>query len=193
MGLDELRRGLLTDPGHARDVVRRVPHEGQQVDHLLRIHSEAGAHTRPVDRLDRFAAAARAEEPDAVRHDLIEILVPGENPYLGAGPRRLDRKRSNQVVGLHPLLLHDRHAQESHELSDLRDLPRKVFRHRGPVGLVRGVLTMAERGGRGVEHHGEMVRTALVQKRNQGVEKREGRARDLALRVPERVPGEGEV
>ena len=56
--LDELGRGLVPDPWHARNVVRRVSPQGLEIDELRRLEAVALAHlVRPVDERVRDAAA----------------------------------------------------------------------------------------------------------------------------------------
>src|SRR2546427_8793523 len=84
-GLQQLARGLLAHPLHARDIVRGVAHEREVVDHPFGGHTQTLARVRVVDPMlfDRCrSAAAGIQERDTGSDQLIEILVPGDDDGL---------------------------------------------------------------------------------------------------------------
>ena len=69
--LEQLGGGLQADAGHARDVVRRVAGQGQQIDDLLGGHPPVGLQRRHVEDF----LLAQVEDPDVVGQQLPGVLV----------------------------------------------------------------------------------------------------------------------
>ena len=98
--LDQLRRRLLADAGHAGDVVRGVALEPLEVGHLLRL--DAVALAGPLLVVDHGVAlvGAEHEEVDAGLHQLGDVAVQGDDVGLEALLRRLAGQGAQDVVGL---------------------------------------------------------------------------------------------
>lgn len=87
-----------------------------------------------------------------IRHKLRQILVPGRHDHFHAALFGGNRKRANDVVGLHALDHHQRPAERSHDHVDGLYLFREVIRHGRPVCLVIRVPVVAKCLALGVEY-----------------------------------------
>ena len=108
--LHQLDRGLLAHPGHARDVVAGVAHQGEHVADVLRAHSPQLAHLRGVHPLE-LLAGPRREHAHAFAHHLEHVLVARDQHRLDPLAGRAPRQRGHHVVGLRPRDLDDREPQ----------------------------------------------------------------------------------
>ena len=79
---DQLRRGLLADAGHARDVVGRVALERLVVDHLVGPQPEALVDPGDVVDDGVLDAGAGRHQPDARRDELEHVEVDGDDRRL---------------------------------------------------------------------------------------------------------------
>ena len=138
---DQIVRALLADARYAFDVVDRVPHQCEDVDHLLRSDAELLLHAVGVEP---GAVIARVVDLDPAVHQLEEILVAGDDRHLEAGGHGLDRQRADHVVRFVALGRDDRHAERFTGLVDPRNLLREIRRHRRAIGLVVGDHVVAE-------------------------------------------------
>ena len=146
---DQLRRGLLADAGHARDVVGRVALERLVVDHLVGPQPEPLVDLRDVVHHRVLDAGARRHQPDPRRDELEHVEVDGDDRRLEVVARvELLRDRPDDVVGLVALHLVDRDPERLDDLADLRELVAEVVRHLRPGRLVLRVLLVAERRAR---------------------------------------------
>ena len=121
---DELGRGLLADPGHARDVVGRVALERLVVDHL------AGHEVEPLGDLRRVVEDRVLDprpgrhQPGVVGDELEHVEVAGHDRRVEAAPLGVHGDRADDVVGLVAGQLVDGDAQ-------------RLRRPRGPSGTGR--------------------------------------------------------
>ena len=85
------------------NVVRGVPDQGQVVDYLGRRNTEflvSITLVYPFGRHTRASAAPGVQEVDTGSHELIEILVAGNDDGLDSCISRLDRESADYVIGL---------------------------------------------------------------------------------------------
>ena len=103
---DQLGRGLLADAGDARDVVRGVAGQDQEVDDLLGENAE--------ELLDLVAAQLLfqlgVEDEHPLAHQLEQVLVGGKDQHLAAGGGKAPREQGDDVVALQPRLLQEMDA-----------------------------------------------------------------------------------
>ena len=150
----ELGSGLGADAGNARDVVGAVAGQRLQIDHLFRRHAPFLDDFGNGDLLVLHAVIHR----DALRHELHEVLVGGDDGDVGAVGFRKPRIGGDQVVRLEAFLLDAGQVEGARGMADQAELRDQVFRRRGAVRLVLIVKLVAE-GLRGiVEDDGEMRR-----------------------------------
>ncbi len=156
--LDQPLGPLLADPRHARDVVDRVPHQGQDVGHLLGRHAEVlGDLLRSVELV-----APGVVERDPGLDELHQVLVGGDQHHLVAGLGRAAGEGAQHVVRLVAGELQDGDAVGLQHPADQRDLALQVLRHRAAVRLVVLELVAAE-GPPPLERHPDQLRVLLAQ------------------------------
>ena len=152
--VDQQRRGLDPDAGHAWNVVGGVADQRLDLDDLRGRHAEALHHLVLADHLVLHGvvhAHARA-------HELHQVLVGGDDGHVGAGFQRLARIGGDDVVGLVALLLDAGDVERLHRVADQWELRDEVFGHVGAVRLVVFEQLVAEGACRIVEDHREMGR-----------------------------------
>ena len=201
----QLRRDLRPDQRHARHVVRRVTHEREIIDDLLRPYAPLGPQfVRPHERV-----RTEVEQPHPLRKQLPGVLVGRGEHAFAAVALHLPGDRGQDVVGLVAGHFQARDPHHREELPHERDLRHEVGRHLGPVGLVGLEPLVAKRRPRGVERAEQIVGLLLLddveQVAREAVDGRDGRAlrrRHLGQRVkqligprqrvdhPHRLPGE---
>jgi hypothetical protein len=152
--VDEQRRGLHSDPWHARHVVRRIADQRLHLDDLRRRHAEALDHLRLLDSL----VLHRVVHDDAGLYDLHQVLVRGHDGHVGAGLGRLPRIGRDQIVGLVTFHLDAGDVEGAHGIAHERELRDEVARRLGPVRLVAVEQVAPERLGRIVEDDRDMGR-----------------------------------
>ncbi len=183
---DELARPFLADSGHARHVVHRVPHQGEDVRDLLRRHAEILGHGGRV-----VALVAAGMEQGHVRPDeLHQVLVGRHQHDLVALGHRLLRQRPHDVVGLVVVELEARNAERLDRLADVGDLRHQIVRHRGAIRLVVGELLGAHGLVGDVERNADEVRRFVLEDLAQDLHETEDGVGRQPLRVREVPDGE---
>ena len=157
MGGEPFGGGLVTDSGHAGQIVGLLTDESGQ--------SSVVRGTDPVLLLDRGRShpveiadsALRVEDRHLVGGELERILVTAhhldDRTGLGAHPRH----RRQGVIGLEALLRHDPDAHRRDDVLDEVDLRVELGRSLRPAGLVLGVFLESEGLASEVEGHGHMA------------------------------------
>ena len=168
---DQLAGALLADARDPLDVVDRVAHQRQHVDHPAGRDAELLPHSAGV--VPR-AGVARVEDAHAVADELEEVLVAGDDGHVVPGRAGLFGERPDDVVRLEPRVGQHRHAEGFARLAHPRRLFDQVGGHRRPVRLVVG----GERGPEGRPPHVEgggdqrrlVVGDQLAQHRDEAVD-----------------------
>ncbi len=179
---DELGRGLLPHPGHARDVVGRVALERLVVDHL------AGDQVEPLVDLRRVVedrvldAGSRRHQAGVVGDQLEHVQVAGHDRRVEAAALGVHGDRADDVVRLVAGQLVDGDAQRLDDLADLGELVAQVVRHPLAGRLVLGVLLVAERRALEVEGDRDVVRLDVRDAAQDDAAEAEDRVDELALR-----------
>ena len=181
-GGDEIARALLTDTRHTLHVVDGVAHQGQHVHHLLGRHAELLLHAR---RVVPGAVIARVEDPDVLLHQLVEVLVAGDDHHVVAVGHAAHGHGADHVVGFITLAGDDRHAQRLAGLMHERNLACEVVRHRRAVRLVVGSQVVAERAAGEIERGGDVRRCLLLDQLPEHVHEDVDRIRGDAAGVAE--------
>ena len=151
----ELLRGLVADARDAGDVVDRVSHQCQHVDHLRHV-GDAPALSHLGRSQDRRRAAGRAADPierGAVGDELRQVLVGGHQPRVEAGRLRPRGDGADDVVGLRAGPRDLRDAQRLGDGVHVAERVQHLLRSLLPLRLVLAVLVMAAVAAGGVEHH----------------------------------------
>ena len=184
---DQLRRRLLADPGHARDVVGRVALERLVVDHLVRSETEPFVDLGDVVDDGVLDAGARGHQADARRDELEHVEVDRDDRRLEVGAVvELAGDGADHVVGLVARHLVDRDAQRLDDLADLRELVAQVVGHLHPGRLVVGVLLVPERRSGQIERHREVLGLEILDAAQDDAREAEDAVDELAFRGRER-------
>ena len=143
---DQLAGGLVADPGDARDVVRRVALQADEVRHL--VGPDAVAQLDPLRRVDVHVgdAARRHHQRDVRRAELEGVAVGRDDRRLDAGLVRAGRERRDHVVRLPALELEVAVAERLDDRPEVRELLAQEIRHRPPALLVDDVRGLGDRG-----------------------------------------------
>ena len=179
---DELGRGLLAHPGHARDVVGRVALQRLVVDHLAGHEVEPLGDPRRVVEDRVLDAGAGRHQARVVGDELEHVEVAGHDRRVEAAPLGVDGDRPDDVVGLVPGQLVDGDAQRLDHLADLRELVAQVVGHPLAGRLVLGVLLVAEGRALEVEGDRDVVRLDVRDAPQDDAAEAEDRVDELALR-----------
>ena len=134
---DQLTRGLVADAWNARDVVRRVSLETDEVRHLVGPHAVA-----KLDALGRVDVDVR--DPTRSHHQAHVVRAELEGVAVGGDDAGLDRRlvgtrgeRGDHVVRLPALELEVAVAERLHDRPEVRELLAQQVRHRPAPFLVR--------------------------------------------------------
>ena len=91
----DVGRLLRADPARARELVRRVAAQRDEVGHLLGLDAVALAHLRRADPRELAHALDRLQDRDAVAGELERVTVGGRDEHV-AVPRRARRRRGSR-------------------------------------------------------------------------------------------------
>ena len=180
--------GFFAHAGTTRNVVGRITHESEQVDHLFRFGNSVFT--------DHFLFApnivARATETGTIHEHVVTdelpiVLVGGEHVGLYAGQTSLCGERTNHVVGLKAVGLKHRCAEGVEYVLYYWHRSLYVFRASLALCLVFGVGFMTESGSAGVESHADMCWFLLFQHLVERVDKAHYGRCILSFRVDSRV------
>ena len=141
--LDQLRRRLLADARHARDVVRRVALQPLVVGNLRRLEVVSLAHAVSVvgDRRRGLDVRPVHEHVDARLDELQQVAVERHERHRNAALLRLLRERAQHVVRFVARHFEDRHVERLEHLPDAPALPLQLVGHRRARRLVRLVAS----------------------------------------------------
>ena len=154
--LPQFARALLADAGHARNVVRRVAPQREDVAHEHGIgNAVLGLDGRTVHHLDTVALLL--VDAAAVVHQLPVILVGRDHVDLIPGRGALLGKGADHIVGLVPGDFEHRNAHGVEHPLHVGHRQQDVLGRLRAVGLVFGVDRAAERAAFGVERHAQQV------------------------------------
>ena len=133
---DQLARGLVADTRDARDVVRRVALEPDEVRHL--VGPDAVAELDPFGRVDVHVrdAAWRHHQRDVRRAELEGVAVGRDHRRLHARLVGARRERRDHVVRLPALELQVAVAERLHDRPEMRELLAQQVGHRPAALLV---------------------------------------------------------
>jgi hypothetical protein len=147
---------FLADPGHTRQVVRRVSAQrGEQ--HVLR-RRDTGA----LDDARLVVQRVVADPPPVVEHadmgvldELEAVAVPRHHDDIAGAVAGLGGQGRQDVVRLEARCADDGDGQRLHDLADHLELVRQVLGRLGPAPLVVLDHLVAERGAGQVEGDGQ--------------------------------------
>ncbi len=188
---DPVQRAVLVEPlggrlgadlGHARDVVRAVPDQGQVVDDLLGPDVELGLHAVAVEP----RAGHGVDQADPLVDQLRHVLVAGGNHRRDARLGGLAGERADDVVGLDALDAQQRQPHGGHGIEQRLDLRAQVVGHRRAVRLVLLEQLVTERPSRRVEDHGDEGGRLILEELVEHVQHAEHGAGGLAARCRQR-------
>ena len=191
---DELDGRLFAHAGTARNVVGRVAHEAEQVNHLFgRLQRVFGLHLLGAELFERSAAACRAAHGDVRRHELGVVLVGRHHVGVESGGGSLAGHGADDVVGLVAAYLENGDAVGLNNLFDDGYRQLDVLRRGFTLGLVGRVGLVAERGAAGVEGYGQIVGLFLADNFFQRIDKAHDGRRVAAFGVYARSTDKGIV
>jgi hypothetical protein len=182
---DQLRRTLLPDALHSRNVVARVAHQRAQVENALRRHAEALLHLGWTET----AVLHAVEERDPLADQLHQVLVRGDDRHPGLG-RRLLHQGCDDVVGLEARDLEDRDAVGLHQLANHGNLRREILGLGLASRLVVPVELVAKAGAARIEDDHHDVGLLLAQHLAEHVDEPVGRSRGRAVGSAQTRDGE---
>ena len=152
---DQLPGGLVPDPGDARDVVRRVALQADEVRHL--VGPDAVAELDPLGRVDVDVgdAARRHHQRDVRRAELEGVAVGRDDGRLDPGLVGAGRERRDHVVRLPAFELEVAVAERLDDRPEVRELLAQEVRHRpaGPPCRRRHPPARSRRASVGLESH----------------------------------------
>ncbi len=119
VGRNQIPCTLFADAWNAFDVVDGVTHQGEDVDDPVRRHADLLV---DAGRVVPHSLVPRVENPDAVAHELEEILVAGDDGDAVAFGGGLLRQGSDDVVSLVAFVGQNRHAERFAGAMDQWDL-----------------------------------------------------------------------
>ncbi len=161
---DELHRGLLAYPGHARNVVGRVAHQRQHLHHLLGArHAPPGLDLRQPQNLRPVPAPRRLEDKIVRADQLPEILVRRDHVGLEALPLRAPHQRADEIIRLEAIQGQRGNIERLEHPPHVRQRGAQILRHLLPGRLVRGKLPMPVRRRRRVKRHPQVRRLPAAQ------------------------------
>ena len=176
---DQILGPLLPNSGDSWNIVHTVPHQGEDIDHLIGWHPKVQLYKfRRVQLL-----SPGMKHRDVRPHQLHEVFVRRDEHHIEALLGRSVRHGTQDIVGLVLGQLEFRNAIGIQELSDPRDLDLQIFWSRRPVGFVRSVTLFPDRIVRDVEPHTDQFRLLFAQQLAQHVVEAVHRVGWLALRV----------
>ena len=136
VGLQQLGRRLVADAGHARDVVRRVALEAEEVDELVGAHAVALLHLGgPVDG-HVGDALLRGDDARLVGGQLVGVLIAGDEQRLVAQRLVARGDGAQHVVALPALDAHHGHVHGFKQLLDDGKLHFEIVVHGRALRLV---------------------------------------------------------
>ena len=185
-GVQDCRSGLGAGALHPRDVVRGVASDRKVVGDELRRDAELINDALPV----KDGVLHGVVNPDAVLHELREVLVPRADHDPDILPHSHGGKRADGVVRLDPGLLQDQHAERRRDVADIGKLCGEVRGNRRPRRLVGGIDLVPEAGlalVRRVEDHDLGNSREITEEVADHLRERQDRARGEALAA--REPG----
>jgi hypothetical protein len=164
VGVDQLRSGLLADPGDAGKVVAVVTAE-RGVGHVQRRR-----HAGPledagfvVERVVADAATVVEHLDERVLDELVAVTVAGDDDGLDAFVAGARGERGDDVVGFVAGQLDHRHRQRGEHLANQPHLLAQDVGRRGAVRLVGVDRLVAERRLGPVERDGDVVGLVVAQ------------------------------
>ena len=179
--LEQLRGGLLADPRDARDVVRGVALEADEVRDQLGRDAVAVDHRIAVVHLRLRDPAARGHHAHAGLDQLEEVAVAGHDHHVEALVTRPAGDGGDHVVGLESLHAHVLVAEAVHERLHVRPLLGEQVGLRVALALVLLVDLLATRHP-GVPHHQRGLHAVLGDDLHEHRGEAEDRVRGLPLR-----------
>ena len=173
---DQLGGGLVADPRDARDVVRGVALEADEVGH------QPGRD--PVARLDPLGgidldvgdATRGHHQADVGRAELERVPVGRDHAGADPGPVGARRERRDHVVGLPALELEVHVAERLDDRAEVRELLAQQARHLLALGLV-GLGDLLAVHGAGVPGDRDALRPVVNEQLEQHVHEPEQRVR----------------
>ncbi len=182
---DELARGLVADPRHARDVVARVALQADEVRHLIGPDAVAGDDAVGRVDVDVGDAARRHHQADVVGAELERVAVGRDDAGSDAVLVRTRRERRDHVVGLPPGELEVPVAERLDDRAEVRELLGEQTGHRAPRLLVddaRGLRGLVPLDRPRVPRDRHPLRAVVGEQLEEHVRESEERVRGLPVR-----------
>ena len=192
---DELPRRLVADAGNARDVVRRVALEPDEVGDLIGPDAVSGLDALRRVHLDVADAARRHHQADVRRDELERVAIRRDDARAHPGLVRARGKRGDDVIGLPALELEVAISERLDDRPEERELLAQQVGHRPPPFLVDDVCRLRDGGAvdrARIPGDGDALRLVVAQELEQHVREPEQRIRRKALGRRELL-GQGEV
>ena len=148
VGSDDLGGRLFPHAGDPGNIIRGVPHQRLEVDDLGGRYLVLLQHVLRKEILHLAPALLCPGHPHAyaVRGELQQVPVSGNDAHLHTRLRRLQRDRADQVIRLIALQHHQRNIHCAEDLLDKRNLFLKLLGHCFSGPFIFGVDLVAESG-----------------------------------------------
>ena len=187
---DQFLRTLFADARYARHIVRRVADQRKKIGRAVRWHTEPFAailHPHPVFIHTGRSTATRVQQPDARTHQLMKILVAGNDDHVQPRLDALTCERSDHVIGLEAVQRQDRRVvgreQRMHMLEPEIEVGLQIHRQLLARRLVVGIHLVAKRRA-GVVNPAEVFRLVPL---HEAVEKIRDAPRDRRVHAMTRL------
>ena len=186
--LDQLGRGLGSDPAHAGHIVDAVAHQREHVADEVGGDAELLMHRvdpqpdilHRVEHVDMRSVRGFADQ-------LHQILVAADDGHVPPFAHRGLGIGGDQIVGLIPLHLNARQRKGARRVADQRELRAQIFGRLGTVRLILIVNLVTERLARMIEDDRKVRRSVRVVQILRELPEHRGVAIDRTDRHPVRV------
>ena len=185
---DQLAGGLVADPRDARDVVRRVALEPDEVRHLVGPNAVAELDALGRVDVDLCDAARRHHQRDVLAAELECVAVGRDDARLDARLVGARRDRRDHVVRLPALELEVPVAERLDDRTEVRELLPQQVRHR-PTALLVRLRDLRAVGRTRVPRDGDAARRVVREQLEEHVREAEQRVRRLPVRRLRAPPG----
>ena len=157
--LQQLHRSLLTHTRTTRNIIRRITHQPQQINHLRsRLQPPFLQNFSHTKRIKSRTTKSRFINLYMLSHQLPIILIRCHHQHLETLFFSQPSQRTNHIISLIARHLNHRYSIRLHYLLNNRHRLTNILRRSLPISLILLVRLMPKRRSRRVKHHSQMRR-----------------------------------